>query len=89
MEYTLELDFTKEENGAREYVSIEFKEDLTDEEAKRLEASYNTGDFFSLDEDEEISDIYDNIMNTVEQLIAEDGIDLDDVSYIRYPKEIR
>ena len=89
MEYTFEFDFTKEENGAKEYVSVEFKEDLTDEEAKRLEASYNTGNFFSLYEDEEISDIYDNIMNTVGQLIVEDGIDSDDVSCIRYPKEIR
>ena len=92
MEFTFEYD-VKTTNTNVIIASVKFKEELTDEQAKRLKASFRTGKYHLLDEDDSIQDIYDMIYEEAIRMEEQEeyghlvGTEVK-TAFFRYPMEI-
>lgn len=89
----LTFSFDVEKIGAdEEYTTVYFKEELSEEQAERLEKSYRTGRYYSFDEDESIEDIFNMVYDIAMQL-EEQEEDYEETSVqltnFRYPEELR
>lgn len=89
----LTFSFDVKKTGAdEEYTTVYFKEELSEEQAGRLEKSYRTGRYYSLDEDENIEDIFNMVYDIAMQL-EEQEEDYEETSVqltnFRYPEELR
>ena len=87
-EYEVETD-----NPQYIYTSVTILEELTQEQAERLKNSYNTGKYHYMEEDDTISDIFNEIYEIAIQLEEQDenGNPVEGevkVLNFRYPKEI-
>lgn len=94
MQFTFEYEV---DQGTRssEIISVSFKEELTDEQTERLIASYKTGNFNYLDEDDSISDIYFMVEDIATQIEEQDedygalvGTEVK-VTNFSYPEELK
>lgn len=77
-----------EEETADEIASISFKEELTDEQADRLEQSYASGNFQYLHEDRDIVDIYRDICDCIDQIADVEPGQEAELERIEYPEEL-
>lgn len=87
MDYTFEFDVIISKPEVI-YTSIEFTLMLNEDEANRVKASFDTGKYLYMDEDSDISDIYDIVYEEA-MLIADEEDDAEGIEHIRYPKEFR
>lgn len=85
----MELTFNIEVYGKFEeriLYEISFKHNLTEEKVERLRKSYEDSRNYDIRQDEEISDICDEIMDEVNAIMADEDED-DTVSCVSYPEE--
>lgn len=93
MEYTFTYDVEMDEN-VNQITSVSFKEELTKNQEQRLRESYDSGKYYSLDEDENIADIYDMVLDTAIQLEEQEeygeliGTEVR-LTNFRYPEELK
>jgi len=93
MEYTFNYDV--DTTNTEVLVSqVSFKEKLTPDEEERLIASFKTGNYYTLDEDDSIRDIYDRIFDMAVQFEEQQpyGADLESelkLVNFTYPPECR
>lgn len=85
----MELTFNIEVDGKFEeriLYEISFKHNLTEEQVERLRKSYEDSRHYDIRQDDEISDICDEIMDEVNAIMADEDED-DTVSCVSYPEE--